>query len=242
MSGIFITGTGTDVGKTIITAGILRYLVRKGRNVAPFKPVQTGAEMTDGARRAPDLEYCLKVAGLKPCSEDRARMAPYLYDPACSPHLAAEMAGDRIELARILESAEELNLRYEAVLSEGAGGVLVPLNEDETNLDLMVRLGWPVILVAHRGLGTINHTLLSLRALRDAGVTVLGLVLNATEEAPLDFMQRDNRDTLARMGPVEILGSVDYLPGVGPGADEAWERFETCMPGLGLIETTLLAP
>jgi len=135
-------------------------------------------------------------------------MAPYCFKPACSPHLAAKLAGTRISLKRIEIAYRRLSRKYDGIIVEGAGGVLVPLNAKETMLDLMVRLQLPVLLVARPGLGTINHTLLSLRVLAEAKLKVLGVVLNQTSPGRWGQIEEDNRRTIERMGNVKVLACI----------------------------------
>lgn len=233
--GIFITGTGTEVGKTVITAGLLHIFRRQGLDMVSMKPVQTGGTPCGDGWAVPDLEAHWRAAEFRPSDDERVLMAPYCYEPACSPHLAGRLAGAYASIPRIRACATELIARHDALLVEGAGGILVPLDETHTNLDLMSALKMPVLLVAHRGLGTINHTLLSVRALRDAGLRLLGVVLNETQNVEPDYITRDNPNAIASFGEVDILGNIDYL-----GQTPDWRRFERCMPGLETIRDALL--
>lgn len=236
---IFITGTGTDVGKTIITAGILRYLRQKGIDAVSMKPVQTGAELTGGQLIAPDLAVHRAASGFAPQDDDLELMAPYLYEPACSPHLAGRLAARYPDVDRIISCAKKLCARHDCVLIEGAGGIMVPLDDSVTMLDLMQQLGCPVILVALRGLGTINHTLLSIEVLRNAGLDLLGVVFNETEAVDQDFIRQDNPESVRKFGEVDIVGNVDYLEGFDPLSKVTWEQFEQCMPGLHKIQQSI---
>jgi len=219
MNGLFITGTDTDVGKTVLSALLLAELRRRGINAAPMKPAQTGCSgegLRPEAQRltVPDLDYSLSMAGLAVSAEDYANMSPYRFEPACSPHLAAAMAGTEIEIAQIVIAARALESRYDAVLVEGAGGILVPINPRETMLDLMHALGCPVLLAARPGLGTINHTLLSIRTLRGDGLDIAGVVfVTRTDEEP-GFIEKDNITTIERSGKVPVLGTIPYCTGL----------------------------
>ena len=231
--GVFITGTDTEVGKTIVTAGLLRQLRSAGVNAATMKPVQTGAEVSsDGKLTAPDLMVHHKAAEFVATPVETVLMAPYLYEPACSPHLAGRMAGRYPDIGHITDCARQLEARYEVLLVEGAGGVYAPLTESETMLDLMKALGYPVLLVAHRGLGTINHTLLSIKALRTSGLDILGVVFNEIEDVQPDFIKQDNPKAIQSFGEVAILGNIDYLTEVDSQPEVAWARFDECTPGL----------
>jgi dethiobiotin synthetase len=176
-----------------------------------MKPVQTGCRRRAGRLLAPDLEFCLRQADLKVSAAERRRMAPYCLAKACSPHLAAAGARRRIVLPRIVAAFHALAKKHKLVIVEGAGGLLVPLNEKDTMLDLIKALGLPVILVARPGLGTINHTLLSLREMDRAGIKPLGVVFNAADRKPWGDIERDNGATVARRGRVSVLGRLPRL-------------------------------
>ena len=236
-NGLFITGTSTDVGKTIVTAGILRHLCEQGQDIVPMKPVQTGATKTASGWMAPDLSVHLAAAGIAPDEETREWMNPYAYEPACSPHLAGRMANAPVSLERCVECAEALGKRHQGVLIEGAGGLLVPLNEDETQLSLIIHLEVPVLIVAHIGLGTVNHCLLTIEALQNADVPIAGVIFNAPEAgAGEDFIGKDNPDTVAQFGGVEVLGNVPYLGALSEDPDSAWKTFNAHVPGLKSIQ------
>lgn len=205
MRGVFVTGTDTGVGKTFVAGALLGALRRCGCDAVPMKPVQTGCRGRRGALCAPDLDYCLAAAGLRPSSEEKALMAPYRFRPACSPHLAASLAGTGIRVARILAAARRLAAAHGFLVVEGAGGVLVPLGGGVCMGDLMQRLGLPVLLVARPGLGTINHTLLSLEALRQRGLCVAGVIFNHACPDRADVIARDNVETVERLGRVRVM-------------------------------------
>ena len=223
-NGLFITGTDTDAGKTIVTAGLLRALRRRDIDAVSMKPVQTGAELIDGRSASPDLRVHHAAAEFTPAPDELKWMAPYLYEPACSPHLAGRMAGRYAQINVIRKCFEKLSSRHAMVLVEGAGGVLAPVNDRETMLDLMLTLDLPVVVVARRGLGTINHTLLSVEAIGDVGLTVLGVVFNETENVPMDFIREDNPRAVAQFGDVAVLGNVDYMPSFD---DAGWAQFDS---------------
>ena len=234
--GIFIAGTDTGVGKTVVTAGILRWLRSQGVDAVPMKPVQTGAIRQGSWLVSPDLEFCLSVSGIKPAGEAQL-MLPYAYEPACSPHLAGRLANNYPEISEILRCAGKLLQNHQAIVVEGSGGIIVPLNESATMLDLMKALAYPIVLVARFGLGTINHTLLSVQMLRAAGLNLLGVVFNHTE-APRpenEFIEVDNPEVIARFGEVAVLGKLGYFKNISPEGEEVWRDFETDMPGLKYI-------
>jgi dethiobiotin synthetase len=211
--GLFVTATDTGVGKSILSAALLAAMAAAGEPVRAYKPVVTGLEDAQeiDARGVwpPDHELLASVVDMEP-----EHVSPLRFGPAVSPHLAAELAGTRIELEQLLASARALGDGHTLVV-EGVGGLLVPLNERHTVCDLAAALGLPVVIAARPGLGTINHALLSLRAARAAGLDVRALVLTPWPEQP-DVIERSNRDTLARLGEVEVA-----TLGLVPGPDRA---------------------
>ena len=235
--GIFITGTDTGVGKTLVAAGILRWLREQRIDAVPMKPVQTGARREGDKLVAPDLEFCLSAAGLKPSDSELKLMLPYAYEPACSPHLAGRLAGNYLKIPEIVRCARKLLEKHQAIVVEGAGGILVPLNERQTMLDLMAELNYPVVLVARFGLGTINHTLLSVRVLKSAGLDLIGVVFNRTEppRAQNELIEEDNPEAIAAFGDVPVLGKLGYFKKLNPVSVKVWQSYKTNMSGFEAI-------
>jgi dethiobiotin synthase len=217
--GIFVAGTGTDVGKTVITAGLLRWLRKTCAEPASamvMKPVQTGCEFDQDRLRAPDLDFVLRAADVELDEQTLSHAAPYCFQPACSPHLAARMAGQRIEIEKILASAAWLAQRYRRLVVEGAGGLLVPINEKQMMLCIAWQMRMPVLLVGQSGLGTINHTLLSLEALRRCGCKVVGVVLNDTQpvDEAQDYIHDENVRAIEHYGELPVR-RIPHLRTVG---------------------------
>ena len=235
--GLFITGTDTGVGKTLITAGIVRWLRSQWIDVVPVKPVQTGAEKKGDILVAPDLEFCLSASGLQPGLDEKRWMSPYLYEPACSPHLAGRIAGRYPDISIIQKYIELILRRRQAVVVEGAGGIMVPLNENESMLDLMKALNYPVVLVSRIGLGAVNHALLSINTLVTAGLGVAGIIFNQnTPPVPENrYIEEDNPLVISRFGKVRVLGNISYFDNTIP-QEEIWRRFEQSMPGLEYLK------
>jgi dethiobiotin synthetase len=195
--GCFVTGTDTGVGKTVLAAAVVAALRSRGVAVAAFKPVLTGLDEPEPGRPA-DHELLGAAAGTAPES-----VAPLRFGPPVSPHLAAELAGVAIEPDGIVAVARAAGARSEALVVEGVGGLLVPIAADWTVRDLAVALGLPMVVAARPGLGTISHTLLTVEAARAAGLEVRAVVLTPWPDAP-SVMQRSNRETIARLGGVEV--------------------------------------
>ena len=207
MKSLFVTGTDTDVGKTFITAGIVKGFGAYGINAVPSKPLQTGC-VNDVSE---DLEFSLAIAGLSFPDPVLKKLSPLRFVPACSPHLAAELADIELDPSAMVKVLLSLESDFDCVVAEGAGGILVPLGNGKTMLDFMVELGWPVLLVSSDKLGTINHTLLSISALRHAGLDIAGVVINHTSP-PSQLISQSNTAAIREYGNVEILGDVPYSP------------------------------
>lgn len=228
INGIFVTGTDTGVGKTVVSAALVSLLRKGGIDAVPMKPVQTGCVRDGNIRLAPDLEFCLWMNDLAVSEQEKRLMAPYCFEKPCSPHLAAAQANCRIEMDRILNALRALEQDHELVVVEGAGGVLVPVDEKNTMLDLMVAMAIPVVLVSRSGLGTINHSLLSLRELRRAGLAVLGVVVSNSESAGWGEIERDNIRTIERLGHVRILGCLPFVAGLNGESRRREDFREKC--------------
>lgn len=203
MDGVFVTGTGTEVGKTVVAAAIARTLASRGKGVAVFKPAVTGLD--DGAE--PDHALLRRAAGSGQGDEE---IAPYRYGPPASPHLAARLSGEEIEPRRLLAAARAAAASAEVLVCEGVGGLLVPLSPTYSVRDFAVDLGLPLVIAATPGLGTINHTLLTIEAARAAGLSVRAVVLTPWPERPSQ-VESSNRETIESLGetPVELLPSLD---------------------------------
>ncbi len=211
MNGCFVTGTDTGVGKTVVAAAIVAALTAAGRDVAPVKPVVTGLDEPEPGRPL-DHELLSAATGGRRAPAD---ITPLTFGPAVSPHLAAELAGVVVEPAELIAAARAAADGADAVVGEGAGGLLVPITGGYLMRDYALDLGLPIVIAARPGLGTINHTLLTIESARAAGLRVLGVVLTPWPDEP-DAMQRSNRDAIARLGGVEVA----TLPLVGTAVEE----------------------
>lgn len=198
MRGVFVTGTDTGVGKTVVAAALCAALRAEGRRVGAFKPVVTGTDEPDDPAVPADHELLAACAGI-----DAAAVAPLTFGPAVSPHLAAELAGTELELAPLLDAARAAGADADVLVAEGVGGLLVPLSARASVRDFAVGLGLPVVVASRPALGTINHTLLTLAAARDAGLDVRGVVVGPWPDAP-SVMERSNIETIARLGAVDV--------------------------------------
>jgi dethiobiotin synthetase len=196
LTGVFVTGTGTEVGKTVVAAVIAHTLAEEGHRVAVFKPAVTGLDEAGEA----DHELLRRAAG---SHQSDGEIAPYRYGPPASPHLAAAMAGEEIDPARLRAAARAMAAGADALVCEGVGGLLVPLAPGYLVRDLAVDLGYPLVIAAAPGLGTINHTLLTIESARAAGLQVATVVLGPWPQEPTE-VERSNLETIASLGEVEV--------------------------------------
>lgn len=195
--GIFVTGTGTEVGKTVVAAAIARTLAGEGEKVAVFKAAVTGLD--EGVET--DHALLRRASG---SNQSDAEIAPYRYGPSASPHLAAAMAGEEIDPERLRQVAATAAESADAIVCEGVGGLLVPLSPGYLVRDLAADLGYPLVVVASPDLGTINHTLLTVEAARAAGLDLAAIVLNPWPEEPSEI-ERSNRETIAELASAPVL-------------------------------------
>jgi dethiobiotin synthetase len=216
--GLFVTGTGTGVGKTVLSAALLAAIAAAGEPVRAHKPVVTGLDEPAG-EWPPDHVLLARVTGMEP-----EEVAPLRYRPAVSPHLAAQLAGERIDPERLLSAARAAAAGVTLVV-EGVGGLLVPLTADHTLRDLAVALDLPLLIAANPGLGTINHTLLTLHAARAAGLDVRAVVLTPWPASP-SKLERSNRATIAHLGEVDV----EVLPLLASPDPDALARAGELLP------------
>lgn len=209
MRGVFVTGTGTEVGKTVVAAAIARGLAAAGQRVAVSKPAVTGLDEAG----EPDHALLRRAAGSE---QSDAEIAPYRYGPPVSPHLAAALAGEEIDPQRLLAAARAAG-GGGALVCEGVGGLLVPLAPGYSVRDLAVDLALPLVVAASPELGTINHTLLTIEAARAAGLDVAAVVLTPWPEQPTRI-EESNRETIAALGEVEV----ETLPRLDLDAPHTW--------------------
>ena len=215
MRGVFVTGTDTEAGKSVVAASICAALAGRGERVAAFKPVVTGLDDEPG-EFGRDHELLAAAAGSGQAPED---VAPYRFGPPVSPHLAAELADVALEPAELVSRARAAG-RDALLVCEGVGGLMVPITTGYLVRDLAVDLDLPVVVAARTGLGTISHTLLTVEAARAAGLSVAGVVMTPWPDEP-SAMELSNRDTVERLSGTEVstlpLTSPDALDEAGAG-------------------------
>lgn len=206
MRGIFITGTDTGVGKTVVAAAIARLLKLRGINVGIMKPVTSGCRRQDGQLISDDAELLAWAAGV-PCDKDAA---PYRMELPIAPSVAASREGVRVDFTAIGESLERLGSRHDFVIVEGAGGLMVPLCGGLLIADLISFLKIPLLVVARPNLGTINHTALTCFAARQLAMDLRGVVINNYPETP-DLAEEYAPHLLDSLSGAPLLGVFPHV-------------------------------
>jgi dethiobiotin synthetase len=235
MRGLFVTGTDTGVGKTVLSAALLAAINADGETVRAYKPAVTGLDEPSQDWPA-DHELLGAAAGIA-----AEQVSPLRYGPAVSPLLAAELAGEPLAAETLVSTssavAREAQQAEATLIVEGVGGLLSPLGENFTVCDLAVSLRLPLLLAARPGLGTINHTLLTLQSARAAGLDVRAVVLTPWPEQP-SRLEQSNLETIRRFGFVEL----DTLARAnGPDVGEL-ARIGAALPWRRWLGDTLAAP
>jgi dethiobiotin synthetase len=179
MKGFFVTGTDTAVGKTLVSVSLISALQQQGKTVIGMKPIASGCEQTAAGLRNDDTLQLQAQADIKVPYE---QINPYAFEPAIAPHLAAEKVGVNINIDKLHTAFENLGAQADAIIVEGAGGWLVPINKTHTMADLAVSLGLPIVLVVEIKLGCINHALLTVAAIEASGLSLHGWVANTIYE------------------------------------------------------------
>jgi dethiobiotin synthetase len=204
--GLFVTGTDTGVGKSVVAAAVCAGLAAQGRRVAAFKPVVTGLDDPPGEWPY-DHELLASVTGQEPSA-----VAPWQFGPPASPHLAAELAGTALEPPELLAAARRAGAYADALVCEGVGGLMVPITPGYLVRDFALDMRMPLVVAARPGLGTINHTLLTLEAARAAGLDPVAVVMTPWPSEP-SRLEQSNRDTVERLGAVPVAGLPECTPG-----------------------------
>jgi dethiobiotin synthetase len=213
--GLFITGTDTGVGKTVATCAIAAAMRRQRESlrIGVCKPVATGCRREREGWVSEDAEA---LAYWSDCRQSLQVINPLRYREPLAPATAAERAGEPLDWAAIAESIRLLDEANDIVLVEGVGGVMTPLDEHRSVLDLAAWLGYPVVVVTRPGLGTLNHTALTCAAIRAAGLRLAGLVIRGFDPDSMDTAEITNPAWLARQNRTTILVSVPRCDGVAP--------------------------
>ena len=213
MKAIFVTGTDTGIGKTVVTGLLARYLLNRSVNVVTQKWIQTGSD-----DYPEDIAVHLELMGKQ--KEDFEKYLPYIcpytFKLPASPHLAAEVENETIDPAKIESSFTKLTENFDTVIVEGLGGVLVPFSRNELVVDIACKLNLPVLIAAQNKLGAINHTLLTIEAVKNRGMDIVGVVFNGmvTDEENKVILE-DNPRIIEELTGEKILGTLPWLEDMG---------------------------
>lgn len=208
---LFITGTDTGVGKTVVTGALAGALRRRRIDCGVMKPIQTGATRNpDGTWHAPDAEYLIAASGV---NDRLALVCPQIFEAPAAPSVAAAEEDRTVDLGAIKSAFQTLTQRHKMTLVEGAGGLAVPIQGRYTMADLAHELNIPVLIVARAGLGTINHTVLTVEYARAKGLTVMGIVLSGYPEEP-DLAEQTAAGEIELLTMTLVLGAFPRLSGI----------------------------
>lgn len=214
-AGYFITGTDTGVGKTIVTAAILRSFIKKGLKVGAMKVIETGCINKDGILVPSDGMFLRDMAEM---NDSIDLITPIKLENPLSPLVASRLEDTEVDIDRIFKSFESLRKKYDYLLVEGVGGLMVPISKQEKKKstfyfvrDLIKDMQLPVILVTRPTLGTINHTLLTIEALKNKKIPIKGYIINFSEPAKNDIAEKTNPEILRELVDIPCLGVLPYL-------------------------------
>lgn len=228
---IFITGTGTGVGKTLVCAGLAAALKNRGIDIGVMKPLATGALRRKNRLISPDAAFLKKASGIE---DDLSLINPYSSKFALAPEIAFRKEGRRISPAKIIDCFNSLLRKHQLLLIEGIGGLLVPICPDYLIVDLIRDLDVGLIIVSRNCLGTINHTLLTIRQAQDYGCDILGVVFNRISQDKNDISQKTNPEIVRKICKVDILGEIPYVRNISVVKDKFQELAEIINKNINL--------
>jgi dethiobiotin synthetase len=226
MKSLFVTGTDTGVGKTVVTACLISVYKKYQIDVGVMKPIETGVDSKCSSSANSDALFLMEVAGSGDSLEE---VSPIRLKPAASPYQAALLENRDLDVGAIVENFRELSTRHDCMLVEGIGGLMVPITKTYMVQDLVCDLGLPMIIVARNQVGTLNHTLLTLRSAKQKGITVCGVILNQTSPAEITEIERGQAEILQELSGVPVLGLCPYFEsvdahGIAPSAIKSFEQ------------------
>jgi len=211
MSGFFITGTDTDVGKTVVTACLTALLKSRGVNVGVMKPIETGVDPICHSSANSDAKFLMEVS----CSNDKPdEVCPYRFKTPASPYQAVQIEKKTIQPEKIIEKYKVLKSHHSMMLIEGVGGLLVPITKNYNVVNLALDIGLPLIIVSRIRIGTLNHTLLTINAAKQYGLKIKGVVVNQQENQNLNFVEKQQEKLIEELSNIPILGVCPYIKNV----------------------------
>jgi len=214
-AGLFITGTDTEVGKTVVAGAIAAVLREGGHDVGVMKPVASGCLRRREGLVSEDAEFLAQVAD---APEPLPEICPLCFAEPLAPTVAAARAGRAVDLTPVWDAWARLRKAHEVLLVEGIGGILCPVTETQSVADLARGFGLPVLVVARSGLGTLNHTAMTVEVARARGLEVAGVVVNRYHHDAPDLAEQTNPDEIQRLTGVPVLGLVPDDPATDPKA------------------------
>ena len=209
--GYFITGTDTGVGKTVVTACLLAIYRKHGINTGIMKPIETGVNQKCSSEANSDAKFLLTISGNKDSIEE---VSPIRLKPTASPLQATRITGQTVDISLILENFRRLQAKHDRMLVEGIGGLLVPLTVNYSVSDLIKDMNLPLIIVSRFSLGTINHTLLTVKAAQETGVEIAGIILNHSEDRSLNEIELGQASLIQELSNVPVLGECPFIDSI----------------------------
>ncbi|RJQ49862.1 MAG: dethiobiotin synthase [Nitrospiraceae bacterium] len=206
--GIFIAGTDTGVGKTFVASGLIIAFRAAGNAVCPMKPIETGCISRKGQLVPEDALKLVQSAGIH---ESLDLVNPYRFRQPLAPAVASDLERTVIKKNKILSAYKQLSCKYDVMIVEGAGGIMAPVYKKYLFLDLIKDLNLPIAIVARAGLGTINHTLLTIKAAQSMGIDVTGVIVNNTSKSATDVSLKTNPRMIEKLSGRPVLGIVPFM-------------------------------
>lgn len=208
MNGFFITGTDTDVGKTVVTACLATLFKNQGIDVGVMKPIETGVDPECSSSANSDAKFLMEITSSADAEEE---VCPYRLKTPASPFQSAQIEETQIRPATILENFKVLQSRHDRMLVEGVGGLLVPITHDYSVADLALEIGLPLIIVSRFRVGTLNHTLLTVKAARQHGLKIKGIILNQQENGELSDVEKQQGKLIEELSDTPLLGTCPFI-------------------------------
>lgn len=209
--GIFITGTDTGVGKTIVTGGIAQSLRNLQWKIGVMKPIVTGFTASDKEPIPRDTKYLMQCSGT---TDSPTVITPYTFEIPTSPYRAAQLENKNIDIERIIRSFKKLKHKHDFLLVEGIGGLLVPITRKALVIDLVIALKLPMIIVSRLTLGTVNHSLLTIQIAQSRKIPIIGVVYNQTHKATASPDETSNPLIISSLSKTRNLGTIPFLENV----------------------------
>lgn len=206
--GLFITGTDTGVGKTVIAGAIIAALRSRGINTGAMKPIETGCVTVGKSLHPSDGAFLKKMAQME---EPLNYITPSCFESPLSPFVASEMEGREVELRKIRDHFKRLTEKYDAIIVEGIGGLLVPIRKDYFVLDLIKEFELPIVVVARASIGTINHTLLTVNYAIKEGLNIAGIIINFSRSLEGNIAESTNPHAIQLLTNIPLIGVFPYL-------------------------------